>query len=400
MSWHEGERATVIGGVILSALALVCYIGIVHAAWNFATLTTPEHRPLAPDFANYWSAAKLARSGKAAAAYDLDRLYQVEQKVFGTHSRYGSGWYYPPTFLLAVLPSGWLPYLPALLIWLTVTFLLYSLVWSRLCTHPILIPLFLLFPAMFHNFLIGQNGYLTGALLGGGLLLLDGWPLAAGCLFGLLTYKPHLVILVFPALMLARRWKALSAAVATSLLLILISVAVFGYQLWFTYFQAMALPMREVEMGSAPWRIMPTFFVAVRAAGGGVSAAYLIQGVVMLAVAAGVAWVWRNPAAPLASRGTVLILGILLFTPYEFDYDLAILALALGWLWEEGRRCGRLPGELLLLLAGWLLPAAAPIVYTWINLSQGHLQIGPVILAALFLLSLRKARTPGAGRAR
>ena len=112
---------------------------------------------------------------------------------------------------------------------------------------------------------------------------------------------------MFPALLLACRWKALSAAVATSLLLILISVAVFGYQLWFTYFQAMALPMREVAMGSAPWRIMPTFFVAVRAAGGGVTAAYLVQGLVMLAVAAGVAWVWRQPAAPLASRGTVLI---------------------------------------------------------------------------------------------
>ncbi|MGA7579093.1 MAG: glycosyltransferase family 87 protein [Desulfobaccales bacterium] len=395
MSWHEGERATVIAGVILAAVALVAYIGIVHAAWNFATLTTPDQRPLAPDFANFWSAAKLARSGKAAAAYDLDRLYQVEEQVFGTHSRYGSGWYYPPTFLLAVLPLGWLPYVPALLIWLTVTMALYSLVWSRLCTHPILIPLFFLFPAMFHNFLIGQNGFLTGALLGGGLMILDGWPLAGGCLFGLMTYKPQLVILVFPALLLARRWKALSAAVATSLLLILISVAVFGYQLWFTYFQAMALPMREVAMGSAPWRIMPTFFVAVRAAGGGVTAAYLVQGLVMLAVAAGVAWVWRQPAAPLASRGTVLILGVLLFTPYEFDYDLVILALALGWLWEEGRRRGRLPGELLLLLAGWLLPAAAPILYTWINLLHRHLQIGPVILAALFLLSLSRARTSG-----
>ena len=392
MSWDEGERATVIGGIILSAVALFCFIGLVRAAWNFTTLTIPDHRPLAPDFANYWSAAKLARSGKPAAAYDLDQLYQVQQQVFGTHSRYGSGWYYPPTFLMAVLPLGWLPYVPALITWITVTFVLYSLVWSRLCTHPILIQLFLLFPAIIHNFLIGQNGCLTGALLGGGLILLDGWSLAAGCLFGLMTYKPHLAILVFPALMLARRWKAFTAAVATSLLLIFISVAVFGYQLWLTYFQAMAFPMREVEMGSAPWRIMPTFFVAVRAAGGGVTAAYLIQGVVMLAVAAGVAWVWRKPAAPLASRGAVLILGALLFTPYEFDYDLAILALPLGWLWEEGRRRGRLPGELLLLLLGWLAPVAAPIAYTWINIFQGHLQIGPVILSALFLFSLRKAR--------
>jgi hypothetical protein len=102
MSWDEGERSAVIGGVILAALALFCYIGLVQAAWNFATLTTRDHRPLAPDFANYWSAAKLALSGKPAAAYDIDQLSQVQQQVFGNHSHYLRkivGWALPTNFL-------------------------------------------------------------------------------------------------------------------------------------------------------------------------------------------------------------------------------------------------------------------------------------------------------------
>lgn len=390
MSWHEGERATVIGGMVMAALALACYIIVVPAVWNFATLTTYQHRPLATDFSNYWSAARLALAGKPALAYDLNKLYEVQEGVFGTHVRHGSGWYYPPTFLLVVLPLGRLPYVPAFIIWITVTLVLYLLVWSRIAPHPILVPLFLLFPGIFENFLLGQNGYLTGALLGGGLLLLDDWPLAAGCLFGLLTYKPHLTILVFPALLLARRFRAFLAAVITAVALVLISVTVFGYQLWLTYFKVMAFPMREMEMGSVSWALMPTFFAAVRSAGGGVTAAYLIQGLVMLAVAAAIAWVWTKPA-DLASRGAVLVLGVLLFTPYAFIYDLALLAMPLGWLWEEGRRRGRMPGELLLLMLGWLEPALIQPVYHWVHLFPGHLQIGPGILLALLLFSLVRA---------
>ena len=53
MSWHEGERATVIAGVILAAVALVAYIGIVHAAWNFATLTTPDQPAAGPGFCQF-----------------------------------------------------------------------------------------------------------------------------------------------------------------------------------------------------------------------------------------------------------------------------------------------------------------------------------------------------------
>ena len=141
----------------------------------------------------------------------------------------------------------------------------------------------------------------------------------------------------------------------------------------------------------AKWDIMPTFFAAALSAGVGVKTAYLVQGVIMLAVVAGVSWVWcKKPS--IAIRGAVLVLGTLLFTPYEFVCDLAILALPLAWLWEEGRIHGRLPGELILLLFGWLLPIAAPLLWDWINFLNGKLQIGPVILLALFCLSLVKAR--------
>lgn len=391
MSWHKGERATVLGGLIIMIISLCYYTISVPVLWDFSTLRSSNGLPLAADYATFWSASKLALSGKPADVYNINELQEVQQQYLGAHHRNGVGWYYPPPFLLIVLALGLMPYLISLFIWIIGTLILYLMVLSRISIHPILFPLLLFFPGTYENFMFGQNGFLTGTLLGGGLLLLDSYPVAAGCLFALLCYKPQFIILVFPALIFGRYWKTLVTALTTSLLMLLITIMAFGYHVWIEYFQVMSIPMKQLEIGMAKWDIMPTFFAAALSAGFGIKTAYLVQGVIMLAVVAGVSWVWCQKT-PIAGRGAVLVLGTLLFTPYATVYDLAILALPLGWLWEEGRIRGRLPGELILLLFGWLLPIAAPLLWTWINFLNGKLQIGPVIILALFCLSLVKAR--------
>ncbi|HEY9072774.1 MAG TPA: glycosyltransferase family 87 protein, partial [Desulfobaccales bacterium] len=362
MSWHEGERATVAVGLIAATISLGFFAALMLLSWDFTTLRAADGYPVAADYSNYWAAAKLALAGKPALIYHFDELHQVQQQVFGTHSRYSSGWYYPPTYLLVVLPLGLLPYLPSLLIWISSTLLLYLVVLSRISDHPVFLPLCLTFTGIGENMVFGQNGFLSGTLLGGGLLLMERLPLAAGCLFGLLSYKPHFIVLIVLALIIGRYWKVLMVTIGMSLLLVSLSLVVFGYHVWLEYFKIMSVPMSLLEKGLAPWIIMPTFFSAILSAGLGVKSAYLVQGVVMLAVAAGVAWVWSKKTS-LASRGAVLVLGTLLFTPYAFIYDLAILALPLAWLWEDGRRHGRRPGELLLLLFGWLMPGAMPLLW-------------------------------------
>ncbi len=390
------ERVTVTVGIILAALSLVCYFGVISTVWDVPALRTSEGLPLAADFANYWSASRLALSGQPASVYNIDVLHGVQQQLLGAQQRYRVGWYYPPSFLLMVLPLGLMPYLPALFVWLTATLILYLLVLSRTSAHPITLILCLCFPGIFENFIFGQNGFLSGALLGGGLLLLEGWPILAGGLFGLLSFKPTLLLLALIALIVGRYWKALISALATAIILVIASAAVFGVQLWTTYWDMMSIPMRQLEIGLAKWSIMPTFFAATLSAGFGVRAAYLVQGVAMLLAAAGVAWVWRRKT-DLAIRGSVLVLGTLLFTPYVMVYDLALLALPLCWLWEAGRIHGRLPGELLLLLLVWLVPILGQALWGWVNLFYGKLQISPVIILALFCLSLVKARQAMAG---
>ena len=84
------------------------------------------------------------------------------------------------------------------------------------------------FPAVMWNMLVGQNGFLTAALIGLMLLTLDTRPIAAGVLLGLLTYKPQFGIL-FPIVLAANgQWRVIAAASVTTAALVAASAAVFG----------------------------------------------------------------------------------------------------------------------------------------------------------------------------
>jgi hypothetical protein len=370
--------------VVLIGLTLVFFILLTPKIWDFSTM---GEKPLAPDFAIYWSASYLALAGEPAAAYDINKLQAVQDRFFRVRHLPTNGWYYPPTFLLMALPLALLPYLPSLAVWLGTTLCGYVAMLSRTSSSRLIVPLSLTFSGAYENFLFGQNGYLSGFLLGGGLILLDKFPLAAGLLLGMMCYKPHLLSLSLVALAVGRHWRAVAGILASASALALLSLAVFGLETWLAYIKVMSVPLRLLEDGLAPWSKMPTFFAAVLSADFSVSLAYAVQGVVMLLALAGVAWVWAR-RGPIALRGSVLILGILLFSPYAFIYDLALLAFPLAWLWEEGRLNGRLPGETFLLFAGWLIPLATPFLWEEINLVQGKLQAAPLVLLSLFAFAL------------
>lgn len=341
------------------------------------------------DFSHYWVAASMARSGEAAAVYDVPRFKAAQETTFGVKTTLF--WLYPPTFLLMLIPFSLLPYLASLTIWILITLGGFVLVLRYLTPHPRMVWLFLAFPGTLQNFAYGQNGFLSGALLGGGLLLLDSSPAAAGVLLGLLTYKPHLAALVPLALIAGRRWRALTAMIATAATLILASLIVLGSDVWLAFlnkvlFSFQGLENSTISPGSnLPLEKMPTIFAAVLLAGSNLLTATIFQVATMFLVALMVAWVWRREA-PLALRASVLVLGIFLFTPYDFVYDLAILALPLAWLGWDGYTRGWLPGEKVCLVLGFLTPLAAP------GLAQAtRVQIAPLVLAALMYLALRRA---------
>src|SRR5690606_9608280 len=127
--------------------------------------------------------------------------------------------YYPPVFLLVCAVLGLLPYLPAFYLFQALTLPAYLLVARRTLRETGWAGwvLALAAPAAYWNFGLGQNGFLTAALFGGALLLVDRRPVLAGVLFGLICYKPHFGLLIPVALAASGNWRAFAGATASVL---------------------------------------------------------------------------------------------------------------------------------------------------------------------------------------
>jgi hypothetical protein len=312
-------------------------------------LSDGVRRPFGDDFVNYWSGAFLAAHGRAAEIYDFLAFHVFEESVTGPAIQ-SYHYSYPPVLLLLTLPLAFIPYVPALGVWLIATW--YGFYRAlRLTSEQSVLLLSLAAPALFVNAVGGQNGALTAALLGGGLVLLDRRPVAAGVLFGCLAYKPHLALMLPFALIAGRRWLTVGVAGATAILLIVASVVVFGLHLWLDYAANLA-QLRAVilEDGTGVWHRMLSVFVFARRLGADVATAYALQGTCAALAAIFVARSWWRDDPPHV-RNAVLILGTCLATPYLQDYDLVMSAFVVVWLKAEEEH-SRIP-------ATWLRAAMA-----------------------------------------
>ena len=111
----------------------------------------------------------------------------------------------------------------------------------------------------------GQNGFLTAALLGGALAILDRRPIVAGLLFGLLAYKPQFGLMIPLALVAGGYWRSFAAAVATVAFLAVAATIAFGPDVWRAFFDSTHF-MRTVvlEQGDPGWHKMQSLFAWAR----------------------------------------------------------------------------------------------------------------------------------------
>ena len=201
----------------------------------------------------------------------------------------------------------------------------------------------MLAPATLINAAGGQNGFLTACLLVGGILLLDRRPVLAGILFGLLTYKPHLGLVVPFVLLALGAWRTIAAATATAILLIAASVALFGLDAWRAYFQVTAaLQVRVLEQFSdfGPMMVTSVMVGVARTFGVSLQTGLAAQIAVAVPVIALAVWAIRQTSDP-ARRAFVLVTATLLATPYAMVYDFCALTavMAVAALPAAAARC-------------------------------------------------------------
>lgn len=346
-------------------------------------LTDRTGKPVGSDFLVFFAASSAALRGEPAAAYDFAWFQELERDI--VKADYPNPWVYPPTYLLVVLPLALLPYLASLATWTATTLTLFLVTLRRIAPHPSTIWLALGFSGTFQNFSHGQNGFLIAALLGGGLLALARWPLVAGALFGLAAIKPHLAAPVLVALIAGRHWKAIGAAFLAAGLMILASAWTFGWSTWDAFLGGARVPLVILENERALWGKMITAYSGARLLGLDFRGALIVQGAVSFAAAGALWWVWsRRTAFPV--RASSLCLSVLLFPPYAFSYDLAILALPLAWLGWQSHLENWPDREKVALVVGWVFPVLSPILGI-----RAGVPVAPLVLLWLLAVSCRHA---------
>ena len=187
------------------------------------------------DFLNTWMGGRSMFSGGPAAWFDVRVYNDALRDMLGTPYQQHY-WSYPPHLMLFIWPLGLMPYLPAYIAWCAVGIALY--LFASSAAIPRRHMLFLaVAPAVAVCIFSGQNGFYTAALLIGGLLNRERRPVLAGVLFGILTVKPQLGMLLPVILLLERRWLIIATAAATTAVLVAATSMLFGLSIWIEFWQ-------------------------------------------------------------------------------------------------------------------------------------------------------------------
>ena len=396
--WLTRERIR----FVAVALLLASVAGFLFLILSSHGYVDRQGRPLGTDFSNVYAAGTYVNDHNADAAFDPEQQFAREKTIFGDGTQF-YGWHYPPFFLFVAAPLAWMPYGLALAVWQTVTLGLYLLVvrgivfWSfrgaqnAPPARSLWLLLALAYPSVLINIGHGQNGFLTAALLGGALILLDRRPLAAGILLGLLAYKPQYGIFLPIVLAVSGRWRSFAAAAVTVVLLTIATTLTFGPSVWQAFVASTHFTRTVVlEQGNTGWYKIQSIFAWARMWGAPIPLAYALQGIALSSIGAALGWLWRRSASyPL--KAAALCIGTILATPYSFDYDMMVLAPAIAFLAVDGFMRGFAAWEKTMLAALWLVPLVARSVA-----QMSLIPLGVPAMLAVFVLILRNA---GLGRA-
>lgn len=365
---------------VAALLALLLWVALF--AVNIPSLKDAAGHWSAGDFISGWSAAHSLKNGvPAATLYDWQAHHAEQEKNIGYAVAEAYGWQYPPFAFFIVLPLAYLSYAVGWLVWSLLTAGFYAAAMRGILRHWAAVPLALSFPASGWNALVGQNGFLTAGLMGFAVLFLDKRPVLAGIFLGLLAFKPQFGLLFPLVLLLERRWRTIGAAAFTLGLLIVASLAVFGWAAWAAFIEWLPYVAERIlvkgEGGHnrlhsvAGWAMMA----------GWKDVAFFLQAGVAALVVAGVVYLRRQPVDG-DLKNAALSLGVVFLTPYIWVYDLVLLTVPLAFLLRMAWRTGFLPGEgvmmltvaaLVMLFPATVLPTGLPaalvvvamILYRW-----------------------------------
>ena len=363
---------------------------VANAAWLATALFTGSWlwdaagRLISTDFLNVYAAGKLALSGAPASAYDWPTHKQLEIQILGYDFAGYYGWHYPPFYLFVAAALAALPYAAAHAGWSAISFAPFVAAMRASAGGKTGFLLALSAPALAANVLIGQNGFLTAALIGFTLAFLEKRPVLAGICLGLLTYKPHFGILFPVALAAGGYWRAFIAASVTAVILALASIIAFGIEPWLAFLRWLPVTSNAfLSEGRAEIEKMQSLFALLRTLGTAEWIAWGAQMALSGATAFAVWKIWRSREHAFDLKAAALSVGVLLATPYIYLYDMVAITVPIAFLVSLSMSRGFLRHEIPAIAAAILLVAIFPFVKLPVGFAAS-LAVAALVLRRLF----------------
>lgn len=288
-----------------------------------------RNRPLL-DFDAFYIVAQRVWLGDADQAYYFDRFTKMQMDAVGGKVDF-LHWTYPPQFDLLVAPLALMPVGAAYFLFIAGTLGFYLVTLRAIAKSYFALIVILLSPALFLTLACGQNGFLTGGLIGLACLTIERRQLAAGVSLGMMVIKPHLAIAMAVFALLARRWGAVIAAAAVILSSSVLCALLLGPQIWSAFLRSVHESSGFLERGSFALFRSVSVYAVLRTAGLSASLALLGQVVVAVFALSVVALSIYRGLPARWSLGLAAVVSLLI-SPYAYDYDLPILGVGMALL--------------------------------------------------------------------
>ncbi|MBC9882106.1 DUF2029 domain-containing protein [Bradyrhizobium sp. INPA01-394B] len=282
------------------------------------------------DFAAFHIVAQRIWLGDLDLTYQLASFTKMQLAAAGGTTGI-MPWTYPPQFDLLVAPLAFLPGWAAYFLFTTVTLTAYLMTLRAITGNNFALVLVVFFPAIAITIGIGQNGLLTGALIGLVCLNAERRPALSGIALGMMVIKPHLAVAAGIYMLLTRNWRAVLTAAIVVVASSIVCTLAFGPQIWIAWLGSVREAASYLEEGRYQLFRMISAYAALYKAGLPAAGAFWGQmamaALALVAVALAIA---RGPSARFA-LGIVAVASVMI-SPYAYDYDLPIVGIGLALL--------------------------------------------------------------------
>jgi hypothetical protein len=262
-------------------------------------------------------------------------------------------WTYPPSFnlIVALFPFG--PRGLSYAVFISLTFVGYVLVLHRLAGPNLTAVLIAVFPTMIVTMRTGQNGFLTGLLVGLFCLAFLRNQNRAGLSLGLMVIKPHLALGLGVLVLATQRWKVLFLGLGVVAAVLVLATLTFGTEVWPAFLGSIPEAKENLSKGLYPLFRMTSVYAALFTLDASPETAMIAQAFVAVAACIAIAMASLK-GMPQHHVLALSCLATLAVSPYNYDYDMPILGVGLAIVAADLTAQARPIEKLALLYLSWL----------------------------------------------